>query len=55
MLEVLPKTGLSDSEVPIFTLQGRLGFVSFWPRVTTHLELAFGDSNAAFHVSTLDV
>ena len=46
LLEVLPE----DSEVPIFTMQGRLGRVSFW-RVTTHLGLSFGQPDLAFHVS----
>ena len=46
MLEALPE----DSDIPVFTLQGRLGRVSFWG-VTTHLGLAFGQPNAAFHVS----
>ena len=45
-LEVLPR----DSDVPIFSLQGRLGRVSFWG-VTTHLGLAFGQPDLAFHVS----
>ena len=44
--EVLPE----GSTTPSFTLQGRLGMVSFW-RVTTHLALAFGDDSLAFHVS----
>lgn len=46
LLEVLPE----DSDIPVFTLQGRLGRVSFWG-VTTHLGLAFGQPNAAFQVS----
>ena len=45
LVEALRKEG----DRPVFTLQGRLGSVSFW-RVTTHLSLAFGDSSLAFHV-----
>ena len=41
-----------DGSTPTFTLQGRLGMVSFW-QVTTHLALAFGHSNLAFHVRIL--
>ena len=40
-----------DGNTPLFTLQGRTGMVSFW-RVTTHLALAFGHSQLAFHVSS---
>lgn len=40
-----------DDDTPVFTLQGRTGMVSFW-RVTTHLALAFGHSDLAFHVSS---
>lgn len=39
-----------SQNTPVFTLQGRTGMVSFW-RVTTHLALAFGHSELAFHVS----
>ena len=42
----------AESDTSIFTLQGRLGMVSFW-RVTTHLALAFGHSNLAFHVRAI--
>ena len=40
-----------DGNTPVFTLQGRTGMVSFW-QVTTHLALAFGHSQLAFHVSS---
>lgn len=43
---------LSEDNTPVFTLQGRTGMVSFW-QVTTHLALAFGRSDLAFHVSAL--
>ena len=41
---------LDESDTPTFTLQGRLSNVSFW-RITTHVGLAFGQSDLAFHVS----
>ena len=49
VLEVLPQPSLSERSV--FTIQGRLGRIRGWTRVTTHLELAFGSSDLAFHVS----
>lgn len=42
----------SEDNTPAFTLQGRTGMVSFW-QVTTHLALAFGHSDLAFHVSAI--
>ena len=51
VLEVLPE----DSDVPVFTLQGRLGRTSFFRRTaTTHLGLAFGQPNVAFHVGIVE-
>ena len=59
LLEILPENREENTEEntekkePVFTLQGRLGRVSFWG-VTTHLGLAFGQPNLAFHVSGYD-
>ena len=47
---VLLEALIESTDIPAFTLQGRLGMVSFW-QVTTHIALSFGIPSLAFHVS----